>query len=885
MLDDNKSMTHRPPILAQKLLSRFLKDELAEEVLGDLDEKFYRTVKGKSAWKAKVNYWYQTINYLRPFAIRNFNPNLFDNSMYKSYFKIGWRNLLGQKMYSFIKIGGFALGIAACLLIALFIRDELSYDRHYVHADRIYRVVGVLEGEPQKSVHFPPPLANAIKEDYPEVQSVGRYVASELFGAGKNEVRRADQVENAYDEGFTYFDQSLLNMLEMPMVYGSREHALSEPNSIVITRRKAEKYFPNEDPVGKLLIINNDEARPYKIGGVVENFSPTSHLQFDFLVTLTAREFWPGEQTTWKSSNYPTYVLLRPGVDAQQLAKKMTTGTIEKYFLPSMLEDGQVDAREIVNKAHLELQPLTEIYLGSNVSDGLAHSDIRFIWLFGSIAAFILILACINFINLATARSANRAKEVGLRKVVGSLRTHIIHQFLAESLIYSVCAFVLGLLLAWMFLPYFNQLSSKVLVFPWNEWWLSPILLSGAVCIGVLAGIYPSFYLSSFKPIQVLKGNLSLGSKNGRTRSLLVVFQFTTSIVLIAGTLIIYRQMDFILNTKVGFDKDQVVVVQGANTLGDKVRVFKEELLKLPGVKRATISDYLPISGTKRNGNTFWKQGRIKEEKGVGGQIWRVDHDYVKTMGMTVVDGRDFMADAATDSQAVVINETMARELGLAEPVGKVITNGVDYTVIGVVEDFHFETMKENIEPLCLILGNSPDLVSVKVDGSDPRRVIESISTTWKSFAPHQPVRFSFLDESFAQMYDDVERTGRIFTSFAILAIIVACLGLFALSAFMVEQRSKEISIRLVLGATVNNIFSLLTMNFLKLVLISLIIAVPVSWVIMQEWLKDFVYKIDLTWDIFAIAGVVATLIAILTISYQSLSAAFMNPTSNLKSQ
>jgi putative ABC transport system permease protein len=398
--------------------------------------------------------------------------------------------------------------------------------------------------------------------------------------------------------------------------------------------------------------------------------------------------------------------------------------------------------------------------------------------------------------------------------------------------------------------------------------------------------LYPSFYLSAFKPIQVLKGNVARGSKNSGTRSLLVVFQFTTSIVLIIGTFIIYRQMQFVLNKKVGFDKDQVVLIHGTNTLGRQLPAFKGELENLPEVKSATISDYLPVKGTKRNGNGFWKAGKVNQEKEVNTQKWRVDHDYIKTLGMKIVEGRDFSLDMPTDSGSIIINQTMAKKMELKEPIGERISNGgATWTVIGVVEDFHFESMKQNIEPLCMILGNQASIVSVKVKGEDMSSLLASLTKVWKKFSPHQPIRYSFLDESYAMMYEDVQRMGRIFTSFAVLAIIVACLGLFALSAFMVEQRSKEISIRLILGAPMNTIFRMLTSNFVKLVLISFVIAAPLGYFLMNKWLEDYQYKTDLSWDIFAMAGGMAVVIALLTISYQSVRAALMNPVTNLRSE
>jgi putative ABC transport system permease protein len=363
------------------------------------------------------------------------------------------------------------------------------------------------------------------------------------------------------------------------------------------------------------------------------------------------------------------------------------------------------------------------------------------------------------------------------------------------------------------------------------------------------------------------------------------VFQFTTSVVLIVGTIIIYQQMEFILNKNIGFEKDQVLMIQGAGTLGEQAISFKNELLKTSQVKSITISDYLPIKGTKRNQNEFWNEGKKSQDNAIAAQIWKVDHDYIPTLGMKVVEGRNFQMDMATDSSAIIVNQAMAKEIG-GEVIGKRIEGYRDtYTIIGIVEDFHYETMKENIQPLCFTLGNSPSVISLKVNSQNMSEVIESTTEVWKKFAPHQPVRFSFLDDSYAAMYADVQRMGRIFTCFAVFAIVVACLGLFALSAFMIEQRAKEIGIRLVMGASLKNIFNLLTFDFIKLVVASIIIAVPLAWYAMHQWLQDFAYRIDITWQVFAVAGLVALLIALFTISYQSVKAGLMNPVKSLKSE
>lgn len=810
--------------------------------------------------------------------------------MLTHYLRIAFRNMSKQKMYAAITVGGFAIGIAACLLIGLLIRNELSYDAQYANAPNIFRVIAgyVDNGKEEKGASWPAPFAKAMKNDFPEVEKAGRLMPSNLFyGAGSNQLRRSDDPTNTYEEGFTYADQEILDILQLPMVYGDRSTALAEPNTMVITRRKADKYFPGQNPVGKIMFLNNDQKRPFKIGAVMENWPTTSHLQYDFFLTLTGVSLWDGEQNLWMASNYSTYLQLKPGIDINQFGKKVNKIVVEKYYLPAFIASGQAKPQEKVKKFRVYMQPIRDIHLRSyNIYDWEARGDIRFVWMYAAIACFILIIACINFLNLSTARSANRAKEVGLRKVIGSQRSSLIQQFLTESSLYSCFAFVLGFILAWASLPFFNKMAGKTLSVPIGEWWMLPLFIGAALFIGLLSGLYPSFYLSAFKPIQVLKGQLSRGSKNAGLRSTLVVFQFTTSVILLIGTVIIYRQMQYILHTKIGFDKDQLVMIQGTNTLGRQTDALKTELLKLPQVKNVSVSGYLPVKGTKRNGNPFWKEGKTKEEAGVGGQKWFVDDSYIPTFGMKIIAGRNFSSQMPTDSQAAIINQAMVDKIGFKDPIGQKITNGWEhFTIIGVVEDFNFESMKQKVDPICLALGRSNDIVSVKIKGTDVKQVLADINGIWKGFAPNQPIRYTFLDESFANMYADLERTGLIFTSFSVLAIIVACLGLFALASFMAEQRNKEISIRKVLGASASGLFMLLVNNFLKLIIISLLIAIPVGWLLMQKWLQDYTYRISITWDVFLIAGLTILFIAVATICYQAIRAAVASPIKSLRSE
>lgn len=882
----------QPPKLAEKLLCWFLKPDLAEEVLGDLDEQFFALLLKRSSSAAKRNYWFQVFNYLRPFAIKKtrFN-NSIQITMFKNNLKIAWRTLLKQKMYSSIKIGGFAIGIAASILITLFIAHELSYDQHFAEKDRIFRVIksDVYRGEKNSAVWFPAPMARVLVDDFPEIENAGRFNAGALFGAGSNEVRRADQTVNSHEEKLVYADQSLFDILQPDFVHGDPATALASPNTIVITESKSIKYFQDENPIGKRLVINNNVENPYIIGGVIEDFPENTHIDYEMFITMTGREFWRGEQNYWGAQNYPTYVLVKPGTDIKALEDKLHTIAVN-YILPRLIRDGEVGAEEEVKNISYQLQPVTDIHLLSgDIHDTNVNSDVKFVWLFGIIAIFIMVIASINFINLSTAKSANRAKEVGLRKVVGSYRINLVRQFLTESLLYSFLSFIAGLTLAVILLPYFNNLADKSLIMPFNEWWFLPSLLAAIILVGLLSGLYPSFYLSGFKPIEVLKGKISMGSKSAGLRSLLVVFQFTTSIVLIIGTVVIYQQVDYVLNKKLGYDKDQVLVLNGTGTMGEKINSFRDELLKLSDIQHASIGDYLPINGTKRNGNGFWKQGRTKEDEGIYGQFWECDPNYVETLGIKMIAGRDFEEGMASDSSAAIINETLAKKLNLDNPIGAIITNGYTreegFRVIGVMQDFHFESLKGGIDGLCMVLGNSPGMVTVKVKTEDMARTIDAITNVWNEFSPNQPIRMNFLDRSYEMMYEDVKTSGYIFTLFAVLAIIVACLGLFALSAFMVEQRTKEIGIRLVLGASLKSIFTLLTTNFIKLVSISLVIAAPISWFIMQNWLDDFKYRIEMSWSVFAIAGLITFFIAVATISFESIKAGMMNPANSLRSE
>ncbi|MEM6842798.1 MAG: ABC transporter permease [Bacteroidota bacterium] len=884
-----------PPKSLLRFFRWFCHPKLHPFIEGDLLELYEERLKVQGQWKANVRLSLDVLLLFRPGIIRSFKqPQPLNHmDMFRNYFTISWRNLLAHKLYSTIKIGGLAIGIAACLLIALFIKDELSYDTHYPDSDRIYRVLFEYNyhGEHSFGVATQAPLAVKLTNDFPEVEVAGRLNPYSFMGAGSNEVRPENQQRSRYEEQVAYADPELLKVLQPVMVEGNLQHALSQPNTVVITKSKADLYFPGENALGKVLIFNEDKEHPYTIDGVIEDFPANSHLNFDFLITLSGKEFWQGEQQSWLNTNYFTYLKIASGTDITQLESKLATILLD-YCMPAISAALEIEPESIQEDFQFHLQPIQDVHLKStHTDDMLANGDIKLVWLFGAIAFFILLLASVNFINLSTAKSANRAKEVGLRKTLGSLRGNLVQQFLTESVLFSMIGFLVGMLLAWLLLPYFNSLAAKSLIFLWGQVWFIPSILLVALIVGVFSGLYPAFYLSAFQLTKVLKGSIRRGSGNAKLRNGLVVFQFGITIVLLVSTLVVNQQMNFILNASIGFEKDQVILLQGVQTLGDKVATLKTELLNLPEVERVSVSDYLPVTGpeVKRNGTSFWKEGGKGEGQAMG-QLWQVDEDYIETMSMKILKGKDFSQDKSFNREKAIINETLAQKLGLDSPIGQLIEkNGGDggnkVEIIGVVEDFNFQSFKEDVGGLCLMIGGSPSIASLKVRTENMAQLLPAIEGVWNQVSPTQPIRYDFLDERFVAMYGNIQRIERVFLTFALLAVVVACLGLFALAAFMAEQRSKEMSIRKVLGASVSSIYFSLTWDFLKLVLIALLVASPLAWYMMHQWLTDFAYRIQLAWWFFGAAAFAVIGITLLTISSQALKLSFANPVNSLRNE
>ena len=814
--------------------------------------------------------------------------------MFNNYLKLAWRNLKSQKLFSVIKIGGFAFSIAICILIVLFVQHELSFDAFYPKKDQIFRMLGNIKKESamERGVSFPAPAGPTMKEVYPAIEESGRILPSSLFGAGTNLVSTKENPVNQSLSGFVYADQSVLDMFPLPTVYGSLKDALDKPNTVVLSKSKAEMLF-NGNPVGKVIYLNNDKQRPYEITAVMENTPSNSHLYgYDIFLTLSGINFYDGEQQNWIASNYVTYFKIKPETNIQQLEKELTKTYIVDHYIPSIKMDGRT-VNPMVKESFITLQPADQIHLYSrDIHDDKVsvknRGDIRIVWIFAGIAAFILLIASINFINLTTANVAVRAKEVGIRKTVGSSRKSLIYQFFTESFVYCSISVILGVLISFILLPLFNQLAGKTLVIPWYDISFFCIIILTISILGILSGIYPALYLSRFKPISVLKGKVLSSKSSSGFRNSLVIFQFATSITLIIGTIVIQQQMNFLMNKDLGYNKDHVLILHGTHTLDKSIKSFKEELKTLSDVRSVTIGDYVPVDmeNSRRNGNSFWQDGKQAEQDGKPGQFWLIDQDYITTYGLNLVAGRNLSFDMPTDSAGTIINQKMAEALNLKNPIGAKIYNGDTRTVVGVVEDFVFDNMRSEtdaVRPISLVLGSSPSLISIKINSTDLTKTISDITHIWDEFSPTQKIQFSFLDDNFAALYADVKQTQTIFTYFSLVAIFIACLGLFGLAAFITTQRTKEISVRKVLGASLVKIIKLLSIDFLKLVCVAIIIASPFAWWAMNTWLEDFNNRIEIQYWVFILAGMISLLIAMITVFYHAIKTAQMNPVNSLR--
>ncbi|HVY74532.1 MAG TPA: ABC transporter permease [Puia sp.] len=804
--------------------------------------------------------------------------------MIKNYFKIAVRNLWKNKAFSALNIVGLASGLAVCLLIVLYVVDELSYDKYNTKAGRIYRLdADIYFNNTQANfATSPDPLAPTLKRENPAVEEMVRIGSqSDIL------VKKGNQ--QVPDHNCGYVDSTFFKVFTIPLISGNPTTALSEPNSIVIDETTAKKYFNTLDVMGKTLFVDN--STNCKITGVMREIPRQSHFHFHFL-----RPRGKGDNS-WLSNNSRSYILVKTGVSQVEM-QGIVNKTVDKYIgreLEAQIHSSLADLQRSGSHFIYHLMPLKDIHLYSNKSYEIeANGNGVYVYIFSVIAAFILLIACVNFMNLSTARSANRAKEVGIRKVVGSLRIQLIAQFLTESMLISFFSLVLAVVLAVALLPLFNQLSGKVMsVATLFSTWLFPVMIALVFITGIVAGSYPAFYLSAFQPQQVLKGKLATGFKSSWLRNGLVVFQFGISIALIIGTLIIYNQLDYIRSREIGYNRQQVLIVHNLYNLGNNIKVFRNEVANISGVSDASAGD-LPTSSNFNN-DGWSTDASLDPKKIVLMTNFFVDEHYLPTLGMQIKEGRNFSKDFPTDSSGVLLNETAVKVLGFKDPLKETlyvprfsngqITGSVAFHVVGVVKDFNFNSMHEKISPLVIQLATNYQTLAVRLKPQQASVIIGNTEKQWKSLAPGQPFNYSFMDADFNNLYTAEQQTGKLFISFAVFAIFIGCLGLFGLVTYAAEQRTKEIGIRKVLGARVGEIVTLLSKDFVKLVLIASGIAFPIAWWAMHKWLQSFAYRIDIGWWVFLVAAFGALAIALLTVSLQAIRAAMANPVNSLHSE
>lgn len=805
--------------------------------------------------------------------------------MIRNYFKIAWRNLIKNKGFTAINIIGLSLGIGCFVMISMFVIDELSYDRFHEKADRIYRINSdiIFGGTEMSMAVSSDPMGETLKRDYPEVEQYVRFYASQ----GPKLIKKGNEFIS--ERAIAHADSTLFDVFTFPAIIGDTKTALVEPNTVVITETAAKRYFGSAElAMGEMLETDDNDKTLYKVTAVIEDIPKNSHFNFDFFFSMANVNYDFGN---YLSHNFHTYVLLKEGSDYKAFNTNFKD-IIDKYLIPQAAQFMEIKSMEDFeasgNKLEYSLVPLTNIHLYSSRGMELSpNGNIQYVYIFSAAALFILLIACINFMNLTTARSSGRAKEVGIRKVLGSEKKALIWQFLTESILISGLALIVGLLFVWLSLGWFNGISGKEMLLTSL---LSPkfliFLFILPFVVGGLAGVYPAFFLSSFKPIKVLKGKLSTSHKKNTLRNFLVVFQFATSIILIVGTIVIYKQINHIQSANVGFNKDQVLVVSNNGIPQETRQSLKNEIEQLTEVKSASFAGFLPVSSSSRSDTTFSTESVMTESNGFNMQYWQVDYNYLETIGMEMKDGRNFSREFGSDSTAIILNETAAKLTGFENPIGKKLYNSPDvYTIIGVVKNFNYESLRKNVGALSFRLGNNNWETAYRFNTSNISGLLSTIENKYKAIAPGMPFKYEFLDKAFDDMYRQERRVGTVALAFALLAMIIACLGLFGLATYIAEQRTKEIGIRKVLGASVTNIVRMLSKDFVKLVMLAFVIATPIAWWFMNTWLQDFAYRIELSWWIFAVTGLVALIIALFTLSFQAVRAAIANPVKSLKTE
>jgi len=849
----NKS-TDNLPRLALWLLQKAVYYDDCEYATGDFVELYRDMLRQEGPFRARLYLWAEVIRSL---------PGFINNSIYWSfamlcnYIKIALRNMKRHKAHTLINITGLAAGFACSMLIALFVLHELSYDRFNEKADRIYRVVRPGDRS------TPPSLARALQRDIPEVEAATDFANVSGLVSYQDQVSLVSPIRSATHECFEIFS--------FPLLRGDTANVLKEPNTVVLTKSMAERLFGEEDPLNKVITITDDD---YRVDGVMEDVPENAHFHFACLVSNTTFDWY--HQEIWGSNWMATYVLLRDPKDAPVFETKLRE-IVTKYITGPNNDD---DVKFLI-------QPLTSIHLRSDLRFELEpNGDFANIIIFSTVALLIIIIACINFANLTIAKSMVRIKEIGIRRALGSRRKHLIQQFLGESILMSLLSLTVGLILVFALWPLFHLLVGRQIglagISPWT---LVPGLVCFAIVIGLLAGSYPAFYLSSFQPVQVTKGTVASGRTSSRFRSGLVVFQFVVSIMLMIGSLTVYRQLNFIQTRNLGFEKDQVLVLQNLKPDPLKSELLKNKLLQNANIVAVSSSGNLPGEEPGRQ----WLQTAGGERLLVG--AYYCDYDHMQTLQLKMAEGRFFSNEFGTDTAGIILNEEAIKELNLEDPLGKKVvffSNSPEIrTIIGVVKDFHFLSLHQQMQPLVLLYGINKgwgvNHIAVRLNTKNLAGTIQYIKEAWKSVSPVLPFDYTFLDEDYNGLYANEQTTGRTTLVFCILAIVVCCLGLYGLSAFVIERRVKEIGIRKVVGASVKDTVWLLSRSFLRWVLLAFALAVPTAWIVMKQWLENFAYRVDLEVWVFGVSGALALAIAFATVGFQSLKAALANPVESLR--
>lgn len=795
--------------------------------------------------------------------------------MIKNYFKIAWRSLWKNKTASFINISGLSVGLTCCLLMVLYLNHELSYDKFHEKGDRIVRVIMEysFNGSPLTKGNFTSTkVLPSFRHNFPEVEDGVRMDSRYI------QVKYGEKI--FMEKKFLFADSSFFKIFSFGLLKGNSSEVLKAPKTLVISQSTALKYFGKENPVGKILQIGTNKS-DYTVTGVSEDCPANSQIKFDFIASFSS--FGPAQEETYFEANYPTYLLLKD---------KSSVAGLQAKIKPFMKQEMSSTTGAYVN---YELEPYTRVHLYSPYDGFEPNSNITYIYIIAGIALLVLIIACFTYINLSTARSLERAKEVGIRKVTGAFRIQIFQQFITESAILTTIAMFISFGLITAVLPAFNDIAGRNLS-PYDL--LKPSVLAAAlvidITIALLAGSYPAFVFSKFQPVKVLKGNFKNSTSGLLLSRSLTVFQFIISVFLISSTVIISSQMNYIRNKKLGYDRDHLIIMNVDRLLNDKIDYFKTELKKNPEIISVSLANSSPVNIL---GGYMMRGGVLNTGQDVNTKGNFVDEDYIKTNGLQILAGRDLTKndindvnnqDYSKDFFHFVINEKAATTLGWkpAEAIGKRMFLGERQgEVTAVVKDFHFASMHNPVEPLVLFPSGMGSTLMVKVSGKNLERTITFLRTMWKGVSPYRPFEYNFMDDDFKKLYESENRTSKVFNIFSAIAILLACLGLFGLSTYSVRQRRKEIGIRKVLGASTGKITLLLSNNFLKMVMIAIIIATPLTWIIMNEWLNDFAYRIPISWWMFVFSGVVALIIAMITVSFQTIKAAVSNPVNSLRTE